>query len=197
MQKSNLKEVEKYFNKTFDEIFHDNEKYITITINKFYNKYRKTIWKDDIKQCAMIGLANAIETLDLNRVDSFENHIITNIRKEVLYFENEIFGAKGYSKRDAYDEGIESLNKTLDNGENRDSEMIDMVAATLDVELDVIKKIDLYRAIELLNETEKATINMLLENKTQQHIAKVLGISEPTVTQRLKKIYKKLGKVLK
>lgn len=192
MYKNNLKEVERYFNKSFDEIFNDNKKYITITINKFYSKYKKTIWKEDIVQCGMIGLSNAIETLDLNRVDSFESHIITNIRKEVLYFENELFGAKGYSKREAHEGGIESLNKVVDRDEDKNSEMIDMVAATVDVEADVIKKIDLYKAINHLNDDEKATIELILRNYTQKAIAKELGIAECTVTQRLKKIYKKL-----
>lgn len=194
MKNSNIQKVEVFFNKNFEELFIENERYILITINRFYSKYKNTIWYEDIVQCGRIGLAEAIETLDITRSESFINHIITNIRKNILYFENTMFGAKGFSKRNATERGIESLNKTIGETKN---EIINTIAINENLEETALTKIDLQNSINKLLDEERLLINKLLSGKTQKTIAKEMGIAEATITQRLKKIYKKMRKDLK
>lgn len=198
--------VESYLGKSFDELFEENRKYVNMTLKRQYSCYKDNIWFEDIKQCALIGLANAIETLDINKIDAFKNHIITCIRKEVLYFENSIFGAKGFSKREVNDAGIESLNisNTNNNNEGIQNERIDLVP-DLDCSIKpifskaedtLIDNMDLYKAIELLSKDDKKLIMGLLNNRTQKAIAKELNVSQALITQRLKKIYSKLKTTL-
>lgn len=201
MCKENLKNVEAYLGKSFDELFEENRKYVNMTLKRQYSCYKDNIWFEDIKQCALIGLANAIETLDINKIATFNNHIITCIRKEVLYFENSIFGAKGFSKREVNDAGIESLNiSNTNNIDGMQNERIDHVV-DLDcsikptfskIEDTLIDNMDLYKSIELLNKDDKKLIMGLLNNRTQKAIAKELNVSQALITQRLKRVYSKL-----
>lgn len=194
---TNLKKVEEHFGKTFDEIFEENRKYVNMTLSRHYSCYKESIWWEDIQQCALIGLYNAIKTLDINRVKSFRNHIITSIRKEVLYFENAMFGSKGFSKRAANNAGIESLNKSVseEHEEERINCLSDLDHEEYSISLTenkIINNLDLYNAVDKLNENEKYIINGILENKTQRVIAKELNICESALSVKLKKIYLKL-----
>ena len=113
-------------------------------------------------------------------------------------------GIYKYSKmiEDEYKIQIVSLDEGIEMPDGETVTLLDMIPdESAEFESELITRIWVREAIKTLNPVEQQLINWMYPEKgvgkTGKEISLLLGISESAVSQRMKKIYKKLEKVLK
>lgn len=88
---------------------------------------------------------------------------------------------------------VDSLNKTICQGDGSEVIMMDKIESGKNEERDVVNKVAVETALDALEGTESQLIRMrYYEERTQAQVAEQLGISQVQVSRLEKKILKKL-----
>lgn len=201
--KNEVLDVEKITGKSLEELFEFyKKKLVKATIYKYYSRYLKGIWIDDIFSCAEIGLYKGLMKIDKSRIKndvSISAALVWAMRAEVKKFEREIFGSENSIKRKQIYNTISYNNTVGDNSFNdRSYEEYITEAAIGDVnkeysEIDKkIEYLDLYNVIKELNEDEKYLVGRLMNNITLETIGEEMNISKDKVFRMKQKLLKKL-----
>ena len=207
MFKDNMLAIEIKKGQTLEELYLEYRFLVKPTILKYYSRYIKSMWEDDIYNCAEIGVYEGLININIEKIineNSIKTAIVWAIRGHIKEFERKMFGCEGSERRKATYE-TDSYNKEVgNNGDNNRSceEMLDESNA-LSNNVDIffnedtkIENLDLYSAIARLNEDEKYLIQRLLSNVTLETIGKEMGIGKDKAFRMKKKVLSKLKKDL-
>lgn len=195
-------EIENLLQMTIEEAFEKNERLVHYIINKYYSSY-KANYGEDLIQCGLIGLWDALNSIDVARVrneKSISNHLAWGIRTQINKFINKMFGYAQTKKREENFK-LSSINKITT--EDNNCEMIDVlgnesgISSCVEDEDTIINNLDLQKAMQKLNDIQKQIIHLILKGYEQKEIAKMLKLSESKVCRYKTAAFKTLKEELK
>lgn len=207
MLENNMLSIEIMKGKTLDELYLEYRFLVKPTILKYYSRYIKSMWEDDIYSCAEIGVYEGLKKINVEKIKdetSIRSAIVWSIRGCIKDFEGKMFGSKG-SKRRKGNYNTVSYNKELgDKGDNNRcyEEIIDESNALANSEgvyfnEDIeIEQLDLCFAISKLSKDEQYLIQRLLADANLETIGKEMGISKDKAFRIKKKVIGKLKEYL-
>lgn len=158
------------------------------TAKKFYGSSEKSI--DEINSAAFLGLVLAGNKFDESRDLKFSTFAIPTIVgsiKNEIFRDKSNFTRKTVNEKQVYEklEKPLSLNKVFD--EEQGIELIECCSSKSDIDKE-LEKLDLKIAINKLDDIQKKIIRMLyFEDKTQNEVAKVLGVTQANISRLNKK----------
>lgn len=168
----------------------DNLKLIYFVINRM-QLFDKADYYYDV---GLIALIRAAHAFDEGKGYSFSTFATTAIQNEIL----KDIRVNNADKRKANFNTI-SLETPVSD-EDPDSLLIDLIPSDVDVEKEVIEKMQkeaMYKAIEQLTFNEKAIIKYYIKyDLTQKEIAAITGHSQAYVSRKLQTIVIKLRKII-
>ena len=194
-------QIENLLKMTIEEAFKNNQRLVHFVVNKYYSSYKDS-YEEDIVQCGLIGLWEALNKIDVARVyneKSVTNWLVWGIRTKINEFINKMFGYAQTQKREENYKLI-SYNKTTTED---NCEMIDIlsnengIGCNAEDEDTIINNLDLQNAMEKLNEVQKQIIYFILKGYEQKEIADLLQISEYKVSRYKAAAFKILRDELK
>lgn len=195
-------QIENLLGMTMEEAFEKNQRLVHFVVNKYYSSY-KANYGEDLVQCGLIGLLDALNSIDVARVrneKSISNHLAWGIRTEINKFVNKMFGYAQTKKREENFK-LSSINKITT--EDDKCEMVEIlsnengIGCNSEDEDTIINNLDLQNAMEKLTETQKQIIHFLLKGYEQKEIADLLQISEYKVSRYKAAAFKILKNELK
>ena len=195
-------EIENLLQMTIEEAFEKNERLVHYIINKYYSSY-KANYGEDLVQCGLIGLWDALNSIDIARVrneKSISNHLAWEIRSAINQFINKMFGYAGTKKREENFK-LSSINKVTT--EDDKCEMVEVlgnesgISSFVEDEDTIINNLDLQKAMEKLNDIQKQIIHLILKGYEQKEIANLLKITECKVCRYKAAAFKTLKEELK
>ena len=198
----NKREIENLLKMTIEEAFEKNQRLVHYIINKYYSSY-KTNYGEDLIQCGLIGLWDALNSIDAAKVrnqKSISNHLAWEIRSAINQFINKMFGYAGTKKREENFK-LSSINKITT--EDDKCEMVEVlsnekgISSFVEDEDTIINNLDLQNAVKKLNNIQKQIIYLILKGYEQKEIANLLEISESKVCRYKAAAFKTLKEELK
>lgn len=172
---------------TEDEIIERFRPLITKQIKKWVNQYEY----DDLIQNANIGLINAYRRYDINRKCQFITLAIPTIDREIYKMWR---CKKKHIRLKTFSSNI--TDESLDNP----IEFIQKIKDDVDIENQVVDKLIYKQVIDIIENMEfkaKQIIKMTyFNNKTQVEIAAEFGITQASVSRKLKRICKNIKEQL-
>ena len=207
MLKNNILPIEIKKGKTLEELYLEYRFLVKPTILKYYSRYIKSMWEDDIYSCAEIGVYEGLMNIKIEKVineKSIRTAIVWAIRGHIKEFERKMFGCEGSERRKCTYE-TDSYNKEIGNNSDNNrcyEETLDesnALSTNGDIFFNEDAKIehwDLHSAITKLNEDEKYLIQRLLSNSTLETIGNEMGIGKDKAFRMKKKVLSKLKKDL-
>lgn len=207
MLKNNMLPIEIKMNKTLEELYLEYRFLVKPTILKYYSRYIKSMWEDDIYSCAEIGVYEGLINIKIEKIineKSIRTAIVWAIRGHIRQFERKMFGCEGSERRKCTYE-TDSYNKEVgtNSDNNRCYEETLNESNALSINEDIffnedakIEHWDLHSAITKLNEDEKYLIQRLLAKATLEMIGKEMGIGKDKAFRMKKKVLSKLKKEL-
>lgn len=166
-----------------DEIVVEN-----LNLVYFIMKNLNLDFDEDVFQVGSLGLVKAARTYNDKKGIKFSTYASTCIRNEILMYKR-----KKYINTFSINE-----EKVFDNGSK--VSYLDSIPSNIDVEKEVIFKIDIENFLSNLDEKEKFLLATFIMKCSQDEIAERLNISQSYVSRlrnRVLKKYKKYGGVLK
>lgn len=138
---------------------------------------------EDLFSIGLIGVAKAVNTFNPDKSVKFSTYATPIIRNEILmtFRKKQIIPAF-------------SLDEPCDLGNGESVEFSEMIADRRRFEEEVIADMQLEKFFSILNEREKEIISLSMQDKTQNEIAKICGLSQSYVSRIVKSIYKKWRK---
>lgn len=207
MLENNMLPIEIKMNKTLEELYLEYRFLVKPTILKYYSRYIKSMWEDDIYSCAEIGVYEGLINIKIEKIineKSIRTAIVWAIRGHIRQFERKMFGCEGSERRKCTYE-TDSYNKEVgtNSDNNRCYEETLNESNALSINEDIffnedakIEHWDLHSAITKLNEDEKYLIQRLLAKATLEMIGKEMGIGKDKAFRMKKKVLSKLKKEL-
>ena len=173
-----------------DDLVLDNINLIYFVITQLGLMDQKELYYDS----GIIALVRAAKEFDESKGYAFSTFAITAIRNEIY----KDIRVNNTDKRRANFNAV-SLNTPI-NIED-DSELMDLIPSRVNVEEEVMRKIDMENVrkyISRLTAKEQQILYMYIEKElTQKEIAQVLGTTQSYISRRLQIIIEKLRKYLK
>ena len=161
-----------------DKLIEDNMKLVYYIINKYYPSF---LHDEDVVQEGMVGLCKAASAWDESK-SKFSTFASMCILNEIRYY------FRGNMKH----QGILSLDNRSGSSDGESISFIDMMVGDEDVVLDYV---DFGLFYNTLTEDEKELIGLSLDH-TEHEIADIIGMSQPTVSRKLRKIRLKWRKFI-
>ena len=198
----NKREIENLLKMTIEEAFEKNQRLVHYIINKYYSSY-KTNYGEDLIQCGLIGLWDALNSIDVARVrneKSISTHLAWEIRSAINQFINKMFGYAGTKKREENFK-LSSINKVTTKDDK--CEMVEVlgnesgISSCIEDEDTIINNLDLQNAMKKLNNIQKQIIHLILKGYEQKEIANLLQITECKVCRYKAAAFKTLKEELK
>lgn len=161
--------------------------------NSRYKFYENKMTYDEFFSHASLGFVKALNKFDKNRGFKFSTYAFSCMDGEVRHqtyrntweYERDCRG--GEDKYIRY--RIDSLNAPTkeSNGDDRETEKIEFVVQE-EAEYSIEEILDVRNALSTIEENPAQALKMYyIEGKTQEEIADVLGITQVSVSRRLKK----------
>lgn len=170
-----------------DDLVLDNINLIYFVIQKMGLLDKKEIYYDS----GIIALVRAAQEFDESKGYNFSTFATTAIYNEIC---KDIKASKTDKRKANYN----TLSLDMEIGEEEDATLLDLIPSNVDVEKEVIRKIqreEVYKAIQTLTNKEKQILKYYVEgNLNQGEIARILGNSQAYVSRRLQIIAEKLRK---
>lgn len=138
---------------------------------------------EDLFSIGLIGVVKAVNTFNPDKGVKFSTYSTPIIRNEILMTLRNQRIIPAFSLDDPYD---------LGNGESVD--FSEMIADSRRFEEEVIADMQIEQIFSILSEREKKIITLSMQDKTQEEIAEMCGISQSYVSRIIKSIYKKWRK---
>lgn len=169
-----------------------------ITMDCFSDAY------DEIFSIALVGFTKAYNKYNVN-VEGSKGSMVPFFGLLKIVIVNEIMMAYRYAEKGKYKYNRRKTQKSLYDkfyqsyNDNSALTILDTISNEMkcdSAEEGALKKEMLSNIIDCINNTlteeEHLIINMILNDTKQSEIAKILGMSQPTVSRRLKKITSKI-----
>lgn len=188
----------------------DNIKLCGFTIHRYgLYKISNRASLEDIYQESIYALITAVDRFDNSKGFSFSTYAISCIKLYLLTYIklDTVIRPKRVNKskdrKQGYEEppGVISLDQTIKSKENEqcnkehvDNIIDDKATDQLDSVLDKLVISQFFTTY--LNNQDIKMLELKLKSFSQQDIAKILGISQPTVSKNLKKIKNKYHKFM-
>ena len=182
----------------YSKAFIKNIAYDYISMDCFSDGY------DEIFSIALVGFTKAYNKYNVN-VEGSKGRMVPFFGLLKIVIINEIIMAYRYTEKGVYKYNRRKTQKSLYDkfyqsyNDNSAFTILDKISNEMkcgSAEEGVLKKEMLSNIIDCINNTlteeEQTIINMRLNDTTQSEIAKILGISQTTVSRRLKKITSKI-----
>lgn len=167
-----------------EEMFYNNIKLAYKIANKYFINCKDDY--EDIKQVALLGLWKAV--LTFKNTNAFSTYAYTVITNEINYFLKKCKKHNNnYSLQSIVADNIEYQDLLKDNNDFT-------VIYEEESEIEYKRKM-LERVKELMKETDRKIIELLLQGYNQTEIATMLNITQPTVSRIRDKIKKKIAKI--
>lgn len=172
----------------FDKEVEKNLPLVSYILQKYYHK-----WNEDMFQTGCVGLVKAVKTFDLSKNVAKSTYYTKCIKNEI----DSINRRNNMKKRNG-------TTVSLNIGIADNLELQDILADTINVEEDLIKNETLgllYELIKDLSSRDKIIITLSFglfnyDKKTQEEIAKIIGVNQASVSRRVKRILIRLrGKI--
>lgn len=138
------------------------------------------ILDEDLQATGMVGLVKALDGFDAKKGTKFNTYATFVVRGEILH----IFRKKRIEPTFSLDEP-----RKLESGD-----MViyaEMIADEKRFEEEVIAGMQFEQMLDLLDEREKKVVFAKMQDKTQQQIAEMCGISQPRISKIIKDVCKK------
>ncbi len=199
--------------KTKDQIILENLPLVKKVASKIYYRLPKgEIDFDELVNTGIIGLMKAIERYDKDKA-KFSTYAYIKIRGEILDYLRSLDVMPRSMREKIKEENLEegknlplsrtaimvSIEKAIVTGEEEFKIIDTLSSERISPEEEVIRddlREKLLKAIDLLNEKEKITLQMLFfEEKSLQDVADVIGVSVSRVSQIKSEAVKKLKKI--
>lgn len=194
-------DIEKYTGKEVNDLFFEYKELAAKTVNKYYSRYINTSWKEDIYSVAEIGVYESLQKIKLEKIEnelSIKTAIVWGVRGAIKNWEREMFGYEGTEQREMYWKTDSYNNKCSEDGKEFE-EMLsasNLLANNEISEEQRVEYMDLYAAIENLNEEEQYFIKRSMEGAILEEIGKEIGINKDKAWRMKQKIFTKLRKEL-
>ena len=172
----------------FDREVEENMPLVSYVLQKYYHT-----WNEDMFQIGCVGLIKAVKTFDPSK----------NVAKSTYYtkcIKNEIDSVNRRNNMKKRSGTTISLNIGIADN----LELQDTLADSINIEEDLIKNETLsllYELLKELSERDKIIITLSFglfnnEKKTQEEIAKIVGINQASISRCVKRILIRLrGKI--
>ncbi|MGL4875150.1 MAG: sigma-70 family RNA polymerase sigma factor [Clostridium sp.] len=147
---------------------------------------------EELESQAFVGLCSAAKKFDINKGYTFSTFAVPIIRYWILRtFRDD----RWLSQKRGVRHEIYSLNIKV--GEKQEEEMQDMLKDDFTFEEVSIDSIWIKDLLLILNDKERVVIKLhYFDNLPQQEVAKVIGVTQATVSRRLRKAIKKLREAI-
>ena len=194
-------DIEKYTGKEVNDLFFEYKELAAKTVNKYYSRYINTAWKDDIYSVAEMGVYESLQKIKLEKIEyelSIKASIVWGVRGAIKNWEREMFGYEGTEQREMHWKTDSYNNKCSEDGKEFE-EMLsasNLLANNEISEDQRVEYMDLYAAIENLNEEEQYFIKRSMEGAILEEIGKEIGINKDKAWRMKQKIFTKLRKEL-
>lgn len=169
----------------------ENRRLAYYIVHRYYSNVETDILldKEELYGAAIEGLIRAASKFDVHkelRFATFATTVMHNeIRKQIKYL-----GAK---KRSG---DVVSYNTVLTNKDGDEQELLDIIPSSGDFAetyaLTMVRQKAIQRFLASLNQRERMILQGLLEKKTQQAIAKSIGIAQSYASRLIIKMQNKL-----
>lgn len=138
---------------------------------------------EDLFSIGLIGVVKAVNTFNPDKGFTFSAYATRIIRNGILMTFRKKRIIPAFSLDEPYD---------LGNGESVD--FSEVIADGRRFEEEVIADMQFNQFFLRLNEREKKIITLSMQDKTQNEIAEICGLSQPYVSRIVKSVYKKWRK---
>lgn len=140
---------------------------------------------EDMFSLGTIGLIEAMNTFDSDKGFQFSTYATKVIMYKLLRERRKFYRQKqGLNIIFSLDEKL-----ILDNGD--EISYADMIPDKTCFEEEILLKLYMEKAISFLTEREKEVLKLRLEKRSQQDIATIMGVSQPIISNILRKIKNK------
>lgn len=169
---------------TPDQLFENNIGLVYYVAKRYASIYLENPnIRDDMIQEGFLALWRACQLFDESKGNSFSTYATTSIRNKMVCF------AVRYLKRQST---LVSLEDPINTDEKEPLVYKDIIADEQSDVQDIITHDQIFNIAEQLGETAKSVLLKLIEGCTQDEIAKIVGISQPTVSRTIKKIRERI-----
>lgn len=165
-----------------DELILENMNLVYKISHKIHSRFKKLIDLDDIIGIASIGLVKAANTFDKDKNCKFSTYAYKVICNQVFMH------LRPSLKLECKNIQLLSLSEPMVDGE--EIVLLDTITDGFDIEQFIIEKDvveKLYTFINELDYTLQKIILYKLDNKTQDEIADILGLSQSQISRLLSK----------
>lgn len=174
---------------TRDKLIIDNQRLVYHTYEQLSKTDLVIKNKDDIVSEGMIGLIKAADTFDPSKGCKFSTYAASCIRNAMLMYIRKV--TKYWAKE------VSIFNPI---GTDADGSQLCYADVLCDENADVeedCKSILLKSKIESLPDQDREIMQAVLSGYKQKEIAAMLGLEQPTVSRRIKRIERRLSKEFK
>jgi RNA polymerase sigma factor, sigma-70 family len=194
-------DVEMYTGIKIEDLFYKYRDLAAKTVNKYYSRYIRTAWQEDVYNVAEMGLYESLQNIKLEKIKnelSIKSAIIWGVRGSIKDWERELFGYEGTFTREGYYKTNSYNNKCSEDGKEFEETLSsDNLFTNNEIsEEQRIEYMDLYKAIKKLNKEEQYFIKRTAEGITLVDIGKEMGIDKDKVWRMKQKTFSRLRKEL-
>ena len=187
--------------KNIEDLFYEYRDLSKKTVHKYYSKYMSTMWQEDVYNVAEIGVYKGLQKIKLEKVKnetSIKAAIVWSIRMNIKNFEREMFGYENTEKRAGSYKTYSYNKKSKEDGKEFEETLSDLNLLCNNElsENQRIEYMDLYKALNKLNNDERYFIKRTMDNATLSVISDEMRISKDKAFRLKKKIFSKLKKEL-
>ena len=196
-------QIERITGKDIETLFKEYKHLASRTAYKYFSNFMQSAWKEDILAAAELGIYTGLQRIESDKIESdlsIESFLVFNARTEAKNLIRTVFGYEGTSQREGHF-NTGSYNQTINNdGKSNEIESTlsedNLLANNSISEEQRIQYMDLYAAIDKLDERDKAIVMGLLQEKTLASIGEELGMTKDMVFRAKKRIFKILKEEL-
>ena len=165
--------------------FEDNIALVYYVAGKLENRYiSDPNIHDDVIQEGFIALWKACQSFDISRGVAFSTYACKAIQNHMMCY------AVRYNKRQARIQYLEdSVDTEIDSGTVTYEDVLEDPSASF-ADIDIYNQI--ITAAEQIGDKAKIIVLKIIEGHTQDEIAKMVGLSQPTVSRIIRKIREKI-----
>ena len=194
-------DVEMYTGIKIEDLFYKYRDLAAKTVNKYYSRYIRTAWQEDVYNVAEMGLYESLQNIKLEKIKnelSIKSAIIWGVRGYIKDWERELFGYEGTFTREGYYKTNSYNNKCINNCKELEQTLnsSNLLVNNELTEDQRIEYMDLYKAIKSLNKEEQYFIKRTTEGATLVVIGEEIGINKDKAWRTKQKIFSKLRKEL-
>ena len=162
-------------------------------IKKYFLKYKKRNFNEDMMQCGDIGIYKAYNSFKEGKGASFKTFACSCVKNEIQNFLDSYIGKKGLSKYELNNEGLISLDAPRSDTDD-DLNLYNFIAIYSENKnfSNVENRLALEKAMFYLKDNERFIIERLLQGKKQNQIAKEMHLSAERVGKLKKRAFGKL-----